>query len=192
MKTETEPTRGEITRRDILARMGTGLVVLTIGGPWEAMSPAEASARGVPLRLLTAEEGRILNALAEVLLPGAGDAGVAHYVDDQLGRENPSFFLKYMDITDPYVEFYRQGLRSLDQVSIARHRRAFARLSRKQKEMLVRELSQGNPPGWSGPPGPLFYLVTRNDAVDVYYGTPRGFRRLGIPYLAHIRPPAKW
>jgi hypothetical protein len=118
MKTQTEPTTGEITRRDLLARMGTGLAVLTIGNPWEAISPSEASARGVPLRLLTAEEGRILNALAEVLLPGAGDAGVAHYVDDQLGRENPSFFLKYMDTTDPYVEFYRNGLRSLDQVSL--------------------------------------------------------------------------
>src|SRR5262249_58764683 len=140
----------------------------------------------------------------EVLLPGAGDAGVAHYVDDQLGRENPSSFLKYMDTTDPYVEFYRNGLRSLDQVSLARHRRAFARLSGKQKERLVRELSQGNPPGWSGqggdpggdrsprPPGPLFYLVIRNDAVDVYYGTPRGFQRLGVPYLAHPRPPEKW
>jgi hypothetical protein len=45
MQTETEPTTGEITRRDVLACMGTGLVVLTIGGPWEAMSPAEARAR---------------------------------------------------------------------------------------------------------------------------------------------------
>jgi len=50
MELETEPTAGEITRRDLLARMGTGLVVLTMGAPWEKMSPAEAQARDVPLR----------------------------------------------------------------------------------------------------------------------------------------------
>jgi hypothetical protein len=172
--------------------MGSGLVALTVISPWGEISPAEARARGAPLRHLTVAEGRALDALGGTLLPGAGEAGVAHYVDDQLGRQNPSFFLKYMDTTGPALDFYRQGLRALDQVSRARCRRAFARLGRGQQEELVRELSQGNPAGWDGPPASLFYFVTRNDAVDVYYGTPHGFRRLGVPYHAHLLPPEKW
>ena len=50
----------------------------------------------------------------------------------------------------------------------------------------------GNPPGWSGPPAPVVYLVMRSDAVDVVYGTPKGFEDLGIPYMPHILPPTNW
>ena len=35
-------------------------------------------------------------------------------------------------------------------------------------------------------------MMLRSDAVDVVYGTEGGFEELGIPYLAHIRPPADW
>ena len=39
-----------LQRRELLARMGTGLVVLTIHSAWGEISPAEARARGIPLR----------------------------------------------------------------------------------------------------------------------------------------------
>ena len=45
---------------------------------------------------------------------------------------------------------------------------------------------------WSGPAAGLVYFVLRSDAVDVVYGTPAGFERLGVPYMAHILPPAGW
>lgn len=181
-----------ITRRELLGGLGTGLAVLTVGSVWGAISPAQARAKGAPLRQLRTEEGAALEAFADVLLPGARDAGVAHYVDDQLERAQPLLFVKYLDEVESELDFYREGLASLDRASRARHGRPFAALAREAQVAFVRELLRASPEGWSGFPSPLFGFVVRNDAVDVFYGTPEGFARLGVPYAAHLEPPTKW
>ena len=71
------------------------------------------------------------------------------------------------------------------------------KLNGRQKVMVLvffvlATIAVSNPPGWEGPPAPLFYLLARSDAVDAVYGTPEGFERLGIPYMAHIAPPRAW
>jgi hypothetical protein len=172
--------------------MGTGLVAITVDTAFGQLTPGRARAKGAPLRILDAAEGRTLEALGEVLLPGAAEAGIAHFVDDQLSRENPMLLLKYLDFTTAYPDFYKQGLRGLERVSQARFQTAFPQLEPAQKTELVREMSQKDPAAWTGPPAPLFFFVIRNDAVDVVYGTPQGFEKLGIPYMAHILPPQKW
>jgi len=182
----------EITRRELLARMGGGLLVLTVSTPWGELAPAEARAKGAGFKNLTAEEGALLEKLGDVLLPGAGEAGVAHYIDDQLSRPDPLLFLKYMEYPTSHLEFYREGLAALDRLSQLRHSSPFARASQEQKAAIIQEISHKNPEGWNGPPAPLFYFVVRNDAVDVYYGGEEGFARLQIPYMPHLPPPAKW
>jgi hypothetical protein len=179
-------------RRELLVRMGTGLVAISVGTVWGQVAPSRARSHGVRLRHLSAEEGLTLEALGEVLLPGAREAGIVPYVDDQLGRDAPLFVLRYLDYPGSYTDFYKQGLQSLDGVSRARHEQPFPDLSGNQQIALVREISGTNPVGWNGPPAPLFYFVTRNDAVDVCYGTQEGFARLAVPYMAHIAPAQKW
>jgi hypothetical protein len=181
-----------VSRRLVLARMAAGVSAFAIQGALGPLSPRAARAQGIALRHLSRAEGATLEALGDTLLPGAAAAGVAHYVDDQLGRENPLLFLKYVDWTGPYTEFYAQGLRSLDTYSVASDGVSFAAASREQRGALVREISTAIPAGWAGPPAPLFYFVTRNDALDVVYGTPEGLEKLQVPYRAHIVPPAKW
>jgi Gluconate 2-dehydrogenase subunit 3 len=181
-----------ITRRDVLTRMGTGLVVITVSGPRGPIKPADARASGMKLRNLSAAEGRTLEALSDVLVPGAAAAGVVHFIDHQLGRENPMLLLKYMDWPGSYVDFYKHGVQSLDRQSLAHYRRPFHEATADQQDALVREISQRNPEKWEGPPAPLVYFVVRNDAADVYYGTPEGFERLQIPYMAHSLPPKRW
>jgi len=181
-----------ITRRDLLVRMVASFGAITITGPDGPISPAEARARGLELRHLTAVEGRTLEALCDVLVPGAAAAGVVHFVDDQLGRDNPMLLLKYMDWPGSYVEFYRAGLQSLNQESIARFGQPFPKAAADRKDTLVRDISEKSPAGWGSPPAPLFYFVTRSDAVDVYYGTPEGFERLQVPSMAHRLPPERW
>lgn len=193
-------SNAEHTRREMLARMGTGLVLITLGpaqgqaqGPaQEPISPQQARDRGVDLRILTAAEQTTLEALGDVLLPGAAAAGIAHYIDDQLGKAAPLLMLKYVDYPGPFLDFYRLGLRSLEQLGRTRHGQPFHELTLAHKSELVREISQTNPPEWTGPPAPLFFFVTRNDAVDVYYGTQAGFAKLGVPYMAHILPQRDW
>ncbi len=183
---------GETTRREILARMGAGLVAITVNSACGGMSPAEARERGMALARLSDSEGRVLEALGEVLLPGAAEAGIAHYVDDQLASDRPLLMLKYLDYPGEWLAFYQQGLAALDQVSQARHGRSFAEISGEQRTAIVAEAAQKNPAEWSGPPAPLFYFALRSDAVDVVYGTKEGFERLKVPYMAHIEPAEKW
>lgn len=181
-----------LTRRDVVGAIGAGLIAANAAGSESLLEAADSQSQAGTPRNFSPAECRILEALGDTLLPGAAEAGIARYIDDQLSREMPLLFLSYMDYAGPYVDFYKSGLKALDEESRKRYGQSFTALDSEKKTALIRDLSQQDPPGWQGPPAPLFYFVTRNDAVDVYYGTPQGFDRLGVPYLAMIRPPSKW
>ena len=171
-----------ITRRELLTA-ASGLITIAAlpGFAFEESS-------GV----LTKSERASLEAFGETLLPGAGKAGIVRYVERQLNSDTPLLFLRYMDYPSSCLAFYQQGLQALDAQSAARYGAVFAELSAEQQAALVGSLSQASPPDWQGPPSTLFYFVVRNDALDVCYGTPEGFRKLDVPYLALITPPRKW
>jgi hypothetical protein len=192
MGIEHEQTNAALTRRDLLVKMGAGLVALTVSSAWGLISPAQARARGAPLRHLTAEEAQTLEALGEVLLPGAREAGLAHYIDDQLGRDAPLLILTVLDYPEPFTDFYKQGLLALNRFSFVKYDQAFGKCAPEQQTALARELSLKSPVGWGGPPVRLFYFAVRNDAIDVCYGTPESFAKLEVPYMAHIMPPQPW
>src|SRR5215470_19580525 len=97
-----------ISRRRVLAQMTAGVSALAIHGLCGALSPRAARAQGVALRHFSADEAATLEAFGDTLLPGAAEAGIAHYVDDQLGREDPLLFLKYVDFVGSYIDFYKQ------------------------------------------------------------------------------------
>lgn len=181
-----------LTRRDVVGAIGAGLIAANAAGSESLLEAADSQSQAGTPRNFSPAECRILEALGDTLLPGAAEAGIARYIDDQLSREMPLLFLSYMDYAGSYVDFYKNGLKALDEESGKRYGQSFTALDSEKKTALIRDLSQQDPPGWQGPPAPLFYFVTRNDAVDVYYGTPQGFDRLGVPYLAMIDPPSKW
>jgi hypothetical protein len=202
-----EEDDGRITRRDALAKLGGGLAGLSISIPFANITSAAATSLGqktsrqrktarqatrAPLQHFSSSEGQLLQALGDVLVPGASEAGILEFVDEQLGRPEPLLFLKYMDYLGSYIDFYKQGLGSLENHSRSQYRDSFLALGADQKVALVRKISQKNPVDWKGPPAPLFYLVVRNDAIDVTYGTSEGFAKLGIPYMAMIEPPRNW
>lgn len=178
------------SRRAFLKGVGDGLVALTAAGI--VPGAREARAQGLAYRNLSQAEGTALEALGDVLLPGAAEAGIAHYVDDQLASREPLLILKYVDYPEAYAAFYREGLAGLDGAARARHGLPFHALDGKAATALVGEMAQHPPAGWSGPPSQLFYFVTRSDAVDVFYGTQDGFARLDIPYMPHIAPTKAW
>src|SRR3712207_5915850 len=63
--------RGDLhlTRRTLLARVGTGVAAFTVATAVGRLTPAEARAQRAPLGLLSDEEARTLGALGDVLLP---------------------------------------------------------------------------------------------------------------------------
>jgi Gluconate 2-dehydrogenase subunit 3 len=176
----------DLTRRRFVANVGKGLISLGI-----VPDPGKPQTQEA-LQQLGAEERATLAAVGETLLPGAADAGIVRYVQTQLASKEPLLFVRYLDYPEGLVPFYRRGLRALEELSERRYGQGFTNLASEQRGALARDLSQGTPADWTGPPGPLFYLALRNDAVDVYYGTEQGFRKLGIPYLALIAPQKPW
>lgn len=181
-------------RRTFLSRGGSALLTFYIGGCTEELTPGQAREREIPLRVLSAAEVATLDALGETLLPGAAAAGLSHFIDHQLGAPvgQQLLMLKYLGVDPPFDGFYRSGLASLDAAARAAHGSAFAALAADSRRELVAAAAQADLPGWSGPPAPFFYFVTRNDALDVVYGTREGVESLGIPYMAHIQPPSPW
>lgn len=184
----------DLRRRRFVQSSGLGLLAFQLAGAQVMLTPGEARARAVPFRVLTPAEVATLEAFGEVLLPGARDAGMAHFVDHQLAAEPADCLLliRYLDVPPPYIATYRPALAALDGVSRATHKQPFTSLAEADAVRLVRALSESSPTGWQGPPAPLFYFVARSDAVDVVYGTEEGFARLRVPYMAHIRPSSKW
>lgn len=178
------------------AAAGLGVWAFERDGVVEKRTASQARAEGFPYRTLVAGEVTALEALGEILLPGARAAGIAHFVDHQLSVPAPEslLMLRYMDVPSPYAGFYQGGLAALDALAQARHRQSFAKLAEDDATKLVRAISAPgpDPAGWRGPPAALFYFVTRSDAVDVVYGTQEGFEKLGVPYMAHLIPDPKW
>ncbi len=182
-------------RRDFLRQLGLGMIAVGSGASIHYLSPAEAHASGdYEFSVLNNQERTTLGALGEVLLPGSREEGLCEFVDFHLAQPEADclLMLRYLDVPPPYADFYRGGLAALEQFAQGHHKKAFAACSNEQRSAMVGQISFKQPADWRGPPSPLFYFALRSDAVDVYYGTEKGFERLGVPYMAHIRPPTPW
>lgn len=184
----------EVDRRSMLKGAALGAVAFSVAGGMVWLPPREAHAQGVPLSILTPGERAALEALAETLLPGAIEAGVAHFVDSQLACPPGDCLLaaRSANVAPPVSAFYHAALAGLDAAARAAHGKVFADCSGEQRQAFVEAMRQKSPEGWTGPPSQQLYSLVRNDAVDVVYGTLEGFERLGVPYMPHVMPETKW
>ena len=145
--------------------------------------------------LLTAAQATTLEALGETLVPGARQAGIAHFIDHQISMPAEEALLqaRIFNVRPPFANFYRAALGAVDRASADAQRRSkFAELARPSSASLVDNMRQNKIEGWQGPAGPFVYLLLRSDAVDVVYGTMEGYAALGIPYMPHIAPTKRW
>jgi Gluconate 2-dehydrogenase subunit 3 len=181
-------------RRMFLKGASMGLLAFTVGGTDILMTPGEARARAVPFRTLNGEEAETLEALGESLVPGAREAGIAHFVDQQVSVPAGEALLeaRIVNVKPPFINFYRAAIGGVDKASIARGGKRFAALSALEQHDLIDQLRQNKIDGWQGPPAGLVYFVVRSDAVDVVYGTMEGYESLGVPYMPHIAPDKRW
>ncbi|MBA3581856.1 MAG: gluconate 2-dehydrogenase subunit 3 family protein [Gammaproteobacteria bacterium] len=171
-----------------------GALTFTVGGLPMLLTPAEAQAKKLPFKILSNSEADTLAAFGEALLPGAAKAGIAHFVDQQLAVAPADCLLmiRYMDVPPPYVGFYKACLNALDLAARQQLKKPLSKFTAAEAEAFVGKIAQQNPEGWQAPPSAFAYFVMRADAVDVVYGTPEGFEKLGVPYMPHIMPPTAW
>ena len=185
----------KIERRAFMQGAGLGALAFTVGGAEVLLSPHQARAQNVAFRTLSAAEVETLEAVGEALVPGAREAGISHFVDQQISipAEEALLEARILNVRPPYANFYRAALGAVDratQVHNGGHR--FAGLSAADQHSFIDAMRQNKIDGWQGPTGAFVYTVLRNDAIDVVYGTMEGYAALGIPYMPHIAPTKRW
>lgn len=186
----------EVTRRQFI-KAGAGGAALTlafnVGSTVLLLTPEEARAKGIKIKRLSQHETALLEKLAEAMVPGSAAAGVAHFVDHQLGVDPDDCMLiaKYFPVPQPFTAWYKRGLAAAEAFARRKLNNKLTALTASEMHQLVGEIGR---PGTQieGFDLSLFYVCLRSDAVDVVYGTPRGFEKLDVPYMAHIMPPEGW
>jgi hypothetical protein len=184
----------DMQRRAFMKGAAIGALAFSVGGAEVMLTPRQAQAQNVPLRTLTPEQAATLGAMGEALVPGAKDAGVVNFVDQQLSipAEQALLQARILNVRPPFANFYRAALSAIDGASDKTRGRKFAQLSPDEQRDFVNLMRQNKIDGWQGPPGPFVYAVLRSDAVDVVYATMEGYAALGVPYMPHIAPTKRW
>ena len=120
-----------IGRRGFVKGATLGALAVTIAGAEIIMTAGEARARGVPFRLLDAHQGETLEALGETLVPQAREAGIAHYIDQQISVPPHEALLqaRIFNIRPPFADFYRTAIVTIDENSRKMFGRDFEQLS---------------------------------------------------------------
>jgi gluconate 2-dehydrogenase subunit 3-like protein len=183
-----------IERRAFVQGAGLGALAFTVSGVEVMLTPRQAHAEGVPLRTLTQDQAATLDALGETLVPGAKEAGITQFIDQQISipPEQALLQLRILNGRPPFANFYRAALGAVDAASSKIKGKKFAALSPAEQHEFVGLMRINKIDPWQGPPGPFVFNVLRSDAVDVVYSTMEGYAALGIPYMAHIAPTKKW
>src|ERR1700744_3539478 len=158
-----------IGRRGFVKGATLGALAFTVGGAEILMTPNEARPRNVPCLLLDGHQGETLEPLGETLVPKAREAGIAHYIDQQLSVPPQESLLqaRIFNFRPPFAEYYRTTLLTVDDVSRKSFGKEFAQLTAKDQREFVDRMRQNKLEGWTGKSGPLAYAVLRADAVGV-------------------------
>ena len=172
-----------LSRRHLLAR-GTAAGFFVVAGECLWLTPQEAEARVFEPQILSLQQCKALTMLGDALVPGAAAAGLSAYIDLQLQAGDESLLIgKYLGVdTSAQAGFYRaaaDNVMSLADESISMY-------------TFATSMASDAVSGWTGPPASYVLFVLRADALDVTYGTPEGFEKLGIPYMAQIKPDKPW
>lgn len=182
----------KLKRRQFLTGVAGTVATGSISGTAGASFAPVGSTSGA-YQTFTQAEAATYATWCDHLAIGAAGAGVASFVDASIsGPYEESRLLLRFFVNPSLGGFYTAGIQAIDQESDARFGRAFVALDAEQQRSIVAAASQATTEVWSKPDASFFYLISRSDAVDVVYGTDRGFDDLGLPSLAHIPPPSPW
>ncbi|MEX3009987.1 gluconate 2-dehydrogenase subunit 3 family protein [Hoeflea sp. TYP-13] len=145
------------------------------------------------MQVFSKEQADTYAAWCDILVAGAARAGVAHFVDQNIAGpyDRALLFLRFSE-AGPLADYYLGGLSGIDTESNHRFGVPFLQLSQAERQVIVEAAIASKSQAWKRPDPSFFYLVSRNDAVDVVYGTEAGFKALDTPYMAHILPEKPW
>jgi gluconate 2-dehydrogenase gamma chain len=150
-----------ISRRNFIRLSAIGAGCMCMAGCYSLPSSSRY--------ILTYEEAKILDALADQIIPpdefaGGRDAGVTNFIDRQLAGF-------YSDQT----EMYRTCLKALDATSMETFGKGFAELEFNTQFEYLTDIESGkyNSADWNGFIPSAFFNTLRNHCLQGYYGSPR-------------------
>ena len=79
-------------------------------------------------------------------MPGAAEAGIAHFVDSQLANDVPLLMLNYHDFPMTRVNFYQEGLKAISELAAREHQADFTTLDPELRDALIERLRQAPSP----------------------------------------------
>src|SRR5262249_30710646 len=105
----------DIRRRTFVRGAAMGALAFTVGGVEVLLLRSEAGAKKAPLRVWSADEAARLEAVSETLVPGAREAGIALFVDQQCSVAPHDALLntRIRNVRPPFVNFYRAALNAI-------------------------------------------------------------------------------
>jgi len=162
----------KLTRRRFIA-----LSVLAAGGTCllnRCANPALS-----PWRFITVGESNLLDALVEQIIPtdewpGARDAGVTNFIDNQLAG-----------VYSRYQETYRRGLRVIQETCTTKFQKRFEEFSFEEQTQFLKILEAGKMEGaqWENGFDRYFFRLIRDHSMQGFYGSPRhGGNKNNISY----------
>ena len=88
-------------------RSTRGALAFMVGEVEVLLTPRQAHAQGLPLRTLTSEQALTLDALGETLVPGAKEAGITNFVDQQISipAEEALLQARILNVRPPFANF---------------------------------------------------------------------------------------
>src|SRR3984885_7398559 len=129
----------DIQRRAFMQGAALGAFAFTVGGVEVMLTPRQARADNVALRTLTADQAATLDAIGETLVPGAKEAGITNFVDQQISipPEDALLQARILNVRPPFVNFYRAAIAAIEGASGKAKGRKFALLSPDEQHDLV-------------------------------------------------------
>jgi len=143
----------DIERRALMKGAALGALAFTVGGTTVMLTAGQARARNVPFRMLKENEADAIAALGETLVPGARDAGIAHFIDHQISvpAEQALLQARILHVRPPFANFYRAAIGAVDRASEKVHGSKFAQLPADKQREFVGLMRQNKVEGWQGP-----------------------------------------
>jgi gluconate 2-dehydrogenase gamma chain len=180
------PERGGASRRACLK-----IIAAAAGGAAAGVGGAAGVGRlgrapAGPWRTFTPEEARLVEAVAEQIVPsdrdpGAKEAGAVVYIDRQLDGPLKRF-----------AEKFRQGLGFLQQTCQTLHGKPFEALSWPEQTRVLEDVERDKVPKeiWTGVGAREFFGFCRDFTMQGFYGSPRhggnrnyaSYKMMGLEY----------
>jgi hypothetical protein len=103
----------EIERRALMKGAALSALVFTADGAKVLLSPRQARAQNIAFKTLTPEQVETLEAMGETLVPGSKQAGISHFVDQQLSVPPGEALLeaRILNVRPPYANFSEPWIR---------------------------------------------------------------------------------